>query len=71
MRGKPVLAAFDQILKRASELVATRNESKPPKRQSLNPAEIQRMTEHLFGKMLADDETARFGSSAFRRRATS
>jgi hypothetical protein len=29
------------------------------------------MTEHLFGRMLADDETARFGGRAFRRRATS
>jgi integrase len=65
VRAKPVLAGFDQILKRASELVAAQNAPKPPKRQSLNAAEIERMTEHFFAKMLATDEEQRFGGRAY------
>jgi hypothetical protein len=69
VRAKPVLAGFDQILKRASELVATRNAPKPPQRQSLNAAEMTRMTEAFYAKMLADDEAWRFGGRAFVTRA--
>src|SRR6516165_9031867 len=63
VRAKPVQVWFDEILKRASEIVAPA--PKPQKRQSLNPAEIARMTEAFFGKMLADDEAWRFGGRVF------
>ena len=69
VRAKPVLAGFDQILKRATEVVAAQNAPRPPKRQSLNPAEIARMTEAFFGKMLATDEDQRFGGRAYIARA--
>jgi integrase len=65
VRAKPVQAGFDQILKRATELVTAKNAPKPPKRQSLNPAEMARMTEAFFGKMLATDEEQRFGGRAY------
>jgi integrase len=64
VRAKPVLASFDQILKRASDLVAATNGSKPPKRENLNHTEITRMTEVYFGQTLADDEELRFGGRA-------
>jgi len=64
VRAKPVLAGFDQIIKRASEIADARNAPKPPKRQSLNEAEIARMTEVFYAKMLADDEAWRFGGRA-------
>lgn len=69
VRAKPVLAGFDQILKRATEVVAAQNAPRSPKRQSLNPAEIARMTEAFFGKMLATDEDQRFGGRAYIARA--
>lgn len=34
-------------------------------RSSLNAAEIARMSEALYGKLLADDEAFRFGGRAF------
>jgi integrase len=64
MRAKPVLAGFDQIIKRASDLVAANNAPRPTKRSSLNHAEMARMTEAYYGDMLAFDEEARFGGRA-------
>jgi integrase len=37
----------------------------PASRKALNAAEIARMAEALFGKLLADDEAARFGGRAY------
>jgi hypothetical protein len=64
VRAKPVQMGFDQIIRRATELVAAKSAPKPTKRQSLNPAEITRMTEAFFGKLLAEDEEMRFGGRA-------
>jgi hypothetical protein len=64
VRAKPVLAGFDRIL--ASATLLTAQISAPPQqRQSLNGAEIARMAEALYGKVLADDEAFRFGGRSF------
>jgi integrase len=63
IRAKPVLAQFDRIIRDATALVA-RPLIAQPKRTTLNSAEITRMAETLYGKLLADDETFRFGGRA-------
>src|SRR5450759_2515302 len=60
VRAKPVLAGFDRIIREATALVA-RPLIAQPQRTSLNSAEISRMAEALYGKLLADDEAWRFG----------
>lgn len=59
VRAKPVLAAFDRVLREAAALAVPK--SAPPLRSSLNAAKIARMSEALYGKLLADDEAFRFG----------
>lgn len=63
VRAKPVLAGFDRIIREATALVA-RPLIAQPQRTSLNSAEIARMAEALYGKLLADDEAWRFGGRA-------
>ncbi len=62
VRAKPVLAGFDRVLREAAALQAPK--STPALRTSLNAAEIARMSEALYGKLLADDEASRFGGRA-------
>jgi integrase len=62
VRAKPVLAEFDRVLREAAALAVPK--STPPLRSSLNAAEITRMSEALYGKLLADDESFRFGGRA-------
>jgi len=62
VRAKPVLAEFDRVLREAAALAVPK--STPPLRSSLNAAEITRMSEALYGKLLADDEAFRFGGRA-------
>ena len=64
VRAKPVLAGFDRIIREATALVA-RPLIAQPQRTSLNSAEIARMAEALYGKLLADDEAFRFGGRAY------
>ena len=68
IRSKIIQVGFDQILKRAADLVAPQDAS-PTKRQSLNSAEIVRMAETFFGQLLAEDEERRFGGRASVARA--
>jgi hypothetical protein len=63
IRAKPVLAGFDRIIREATALAA-RPLIAQPQRTSLNSAEIARMAEALYGKLLADDEAFRFGGRA-------
>src|SRR3954447_26485268 len=60
VRAKLVQAGFDRLLGQAEQLLAAR-----PLRNSLSAVEIKRMAETLFGKLLADDEAARFGGRAY------
>jgi hypothetical protein len=64
VRAKHVLAMFDRIIREATALAA-----KPlvpqTRRTSLNSAELARMAEALYGKLLADDEAYRFGGRAY------
>src|SRR5262244_3372025 len=60
-RAKHALAELDQILNEARALA---NRPGPTRRDSLNAAEIARMSEAFFAKMLADDEAHRFGGRA-------
>jgi integrase len=62
VRAKPVLAQFDRVLREAAALTTPR--AIPPLRSNLNAAEIARMSEALYGKLLADDEAFRFGGRA-------
>jgi len=62
VRAKSVLTGFDLIIHKATALGAP--QPVPVPRTSLNAAEIARMSEALFGKMLADDEALRFGGRA-------
>jgi len=62
VRAKPVLAGFDRVLREAAALQVPK--SIPALRSSLNAAEIARMSEALYGKLLADDEASRFGGRA-------
>lgn len=64
VRATSVLAGFDRTIASATAIVATAN-SPPRPRQSLNNAEIARMAEALYGKLLADDEAWRFGGRAY------
>ncbi len=68
IRSKIIQVGFDQILKRASDLVAPQD-ARPAKRQSLNSAEIERMAETFFARLLAEDEERRFGGRAAAVRA--
>jgi hypothetical protein len=61
-RAKHVLAELDQILNEARALA---NHPGPARRDGLNAAEIARMSEAFFAKMLADDEAFRFGGQAY------
>jgi hypothetical protein len=61
-RAKHALAELDQIL---SEARARANQLSPARRDSLNAAEITRMSEAFYAKMLADDEASRFGGRAY------
>jgi hypothetical protein len=63
VRAKPALAEFDRIIREATALVAQPRALKPL-RTSLNTAEVTRMAEALYGKLLADDEMWRFGGRA-------
>lgn len=60
-RGKLVLAGFDRILQDAAASLTT---EKPEARAKLSATEIKRMSEHLFAKVLAQDESVRFGGRA-------
>jgi hypothetical protein len=60
VRAKPVLAGFDRVLRDAAAIVS-QAVTPLPLRSSLNAAEIARMSEALYGKLLADDEAFRFG----------
>ena len=64
IRATSVIAGFDRIFASAT-LVAAQDSAPPQQRQSLNGAEIARMAEALYGKLLADDEAFRFGGRAF------
>jgi hypothetical protein len=63
VRAKAVLADFDRIIREATALVA-RPAAPTPQRTGLNSAEISRMAEALYGKLLANDEAFRFGGRA-------
>jgi hypothetical protein len=64
IRATSVIAGFDRTI--ASAIALAAQASTPPRqRQSLNGAEIARMAEALYGKLLADDEAFRFGGRAF------
>src|SRR5450759_4105224 len=60
VRAKPVLAGFDRIIREATALAA-QPQVPQPLRTSLNSAEVTRMVEALYGKLLAEDEANRFG----------
>src|SRR5712672_3059928 len=64
VRAKPVLAGFDRVIRDATA-IASQAAAAPTLRGSLNAAEIARMAEALYGKLLADDEAFRFGGRAF------
>jgi hypothetical protein len=64
VRAKPVLAGFDRVIRDATAIII-RATAAPAPRNSLNAAEIARMSEALYGKLLADDEAFRFGGRAF------
>jgi integrase len=64
VRAKPVLAGFDRVIRDATA-IASQAEAPSMPRSSLNAAEIARMSETLYGKLLADDEAFRFGGRAF------
>ena len=64
IRAKPVLAGFDRVIREATA-IALQAAAPPKPRGSLNAAEIARMSEALYGKLLADDEAFRFGGRAF------
>jgi integrase len=75
VRAKLVLAGFDRVIRDAKAIAAQAQAATaagsrpytPPSaiRSSLNAAEIRRMSEALYGKLLADDEAFRFGGRAF------
>jgi hypothetical protein len=54
---KPVLIDFDRIIREAEAL----EKSKPPTRSTLTAAEISRMAEYVYAKLLQDDEGIRVG----------
>lgn len=64
IRATSVIAGFDRTI--ASAVLLTTQDGPPPQqRQSLNSAEIARMAEALYAKVLAEDEAYRFGGRAF------
>ncbi len=65
IRAKHVLAEFDRIIREATALAARPLVTHQVLRTSLNSAEVTRMAEALYGKLLADDEAWRFGGRAF------
>lgn len=64
VRAKFVLAGFDRTLSEAEAALKLDAAVAAP-RKALNDAEISRMAEALFGKLLADDEAWRFGGRAY------
>src|SRR4029453_14862684 len=62
IRIKHVLIEFDRILSQAQALKAAPKIT--ARRDKLSRAEIDRMAEALYGKLLADDEGFRFGGRA-------
>ena len=60
--ARHALAELDQILREARALA---NHPGPTRRASLNAAEIARISEAFYVKMLADDEAHRFGGRAY------
>jgi hypothetical protein len=64
VRAKLVLAGFDRVISDATAIALQAAAPAKP-RGSLNAAEIARMSEALFGKLLADDEAGRFGGRAY------
>jgi integrase len=64
VRAKPVLAGFDRVISEATAALQ-RATVVPAQRKALNAAEIARMSEALFGKLLADDEAFRFGGRPY------
>jgi hypothetical protein len=62
-RALSVLAGFDRIIRDAKALVL-QPKVRQPLRESLNSAELTRMAEALYGKLLEDDATWRFGGRA-------
>jgi integrase len=68
VRATSVLAGFDRTIASATAIIASAK-SPPRLRQSLNSAEIARMAEALYGKLLADDEAVRFGGRAYMARS--
>ena len=70
VRAKPVLAGFDQIMRQARALLAE-GIREPLLRESLNPTEIARIAEHVYGTTLAWDERFRFGGREELRRTES
>ena len=63
IRATSVIAGFDRIFASATTL-ADQVSVPAVQRQSLNGAEIARMAEALYGKLLSDDATLRFGGRA-------
>src|SRR6202163_2062126 len=61
-RLKSLSFFFSPALREAAALAVP--QSTPPLRGSLNAAEVARMSEALYGKLLADDEAFRFGGRA-------
>lgn len=60
IRAKPVLAGFDRVLQSATDMAGPSRTS-IVLRASLNEAEISRMAEYVFAKVLAWDERIRVG----------
>ena len=58
-----MLAGFDRIIRDATA-IASQVTAAPAPRSTLNAAEITRLSEALYGKLLADDEAFRFGGRA-------
>lgn len=64
VRAKSVLAGFDRVIRDATA-IASQAAAPPKPRGGLNAAEIARMSEALYGKLLAHDEAFRFGGRAY------
>jgi hypothetical protein len=63
IRATSVIASFDRTIASATKL-ADQDRTPAVQRHSLNGAEIARMAEALYGKLLSDDATWRFGGRA-------
>ncbi len=64
-RAVPVYLVFDDIVRRAEELLAERPVAE---RASLTPVEIQRLAEYVFARELFDDERVRVGGRDLMKR---